>query len=100
MEIGAYDNISAGCCGDTIIEDYAKLDVLIHIGHEAHIHKNVELIAGTIVGGFADIGDNAYVGMNSSIRNRISGNASVPFAQVMQCFTPTYSASFSSSRST
>ncbi len=72
VEIGAYDNISAGCCGDTIIEDYAKLDVLIHIGHEAHIHKNVELIAGTIVGGFADIGDNAYVGMNSSIRNRIS----------------------------
>lgn len=72
VEIGAHDNISAGGCGDTIIEDYVKLDVLIHIGHEAHLHKNVELIAGTIVGGFADIGEDAYVGMNSSIRNRIS----------------------------
>lgn len=72
VEIGAYDNISAGGCGDTVIEDYVKIDVLIHIGHEAHLHKNAELIAGTIVGGFADIGENAYIGINSSIRNRIS----------------------------
>jgi len=72
VEIGAYDNIAAGECGDTIIEDYVKVDALIHIGHEAHLHKNAELIAGTVVGGFADIGENAYIGINSSIRNRIA----------------------------
>ena len=78
VEIGACNNIAAGGCGDTIIEDYVKLDGLIHIGHEAHLHKNVELTAGIIVAGFADIGENAYIGINSSIRNRISiGNGSV-----------------------
>lgn len=72
VEVGAYDNICAGGCGDTIIEDYVKLDALIHIGHDAHLHKNAELTAGTIVGGFADVGEKAYIGLNSSIRNRIS----------------------------
>lgn len=72
VEIGACNNIASGGCGDTIIEDYVKLDGLIHIGHEAHLHKNAELTAGIIVAGFADIGENAYIGINSSIRNRIS----------------------------
>lgn len=72
VEIGACNNVAAGGCGDTIIEDYVKLDGLIHIGHEAHLHKNAELTAGIIVAGFADIGESAYIGINSSIRNRIS----------------------------
>ena len=72
VEIGACNNVSAGGCGNTVIEDYVKLDVLIHIGHDAHLHKNAELTAGIIVGGFADIGENAYIGLNSTIRNRIS----------------------------
>lgn len=72
VEIGTFNNISCGGCGDTIIEDYVKLDTLIHIGHEAHIHRNAELTAGIIVGGFADIGENSYIGINSSVRNRIS----------------------------
>lgn len=72
VEIGTFNNISSGGCGDTIIEDYVKLDTLIHIGHEAHIHKNAELTAGIVVGGFADIGENVFIGINSSIRNRIS----------------------------
>lgn len=72
VEIGACDNIVAGGCGDTVIEDYVKIDALIHIGHDAHLHRNAELPAGTVVGGFVDIGENAYIGINSSIRNRIS----------------------------
>lgn len=72
VEIGACNNVAAGGCGDTIIEGHVKLDGLIHIGHEAHLHKNAELTAGIIVAGFADIGENVYVGINSSIRNRIS----------------------------
>lgn len=72
VEIGAGDNIAAGGCGNTVIEDYVKLDALIYIGHEVCLHRNAELLAGTIVGGFADIGENAYMGINSSIRNRIS----------------------------
>ena len=70
VEIGACDNISCGSAGDTIIEDYAKIDALVHIGHDVHIHKNVEITAGSIIGGFVDIAENSFVGINSCIRNR------------------------------
>ena len=72
VEIGAHDNISRGSSGDTIIEDYVKIDALIHIGHDVHLHRNVEVTAGAIVGGFVDVKEGAYIGINSVIRNRIS----------------------------
>lgn len=72
VEIGAHDNISRGSGGDTVIEDYVKIDALIHIGHDVHLHKNVEITAGAVVGGFVDAKEGAYIGINSVIRNRIS----------------------------
>lgn len=72
VEIGAHDNVSCGSSGDTVIEDYAKVDALVHIGHDAHIGKNVIITAGSIIGGFADLGNKAYTGINASIRNRIN----------------------------
>lgn len=72
VEIGACDNISCGSGGDTIIEDYVKLDALIHIGHDVYLGKNVEITAGSIIGGFARLEDHSYVGINASVRNRIS----------------------------
>ena len=72
VEVGVGDNISVGSSGDTVIEDYVKLDVLIHIGHDVHIQKNAELTAGAIVGGFDQIGERAYCGLNAAIRNRVS----------------------------
>ena len=52
-----------------------KLDVLIHIGQDAHIQKNAELTAGAIVGGVDQIGERAYCGLNAVIRNRVSVGA-------------------------
>ncbi|MDE6406916.1 MAG: hypothetical protein K2M20_14845 [Lachnospiraceae bacterium] len=75
VEVGVGDNISVGSSGDTIIEDYVKLDVLIHIGHDVHIQKNAELTAGAIVGGFDQIGERAYCGLNAAIRNRVTVGA-------------------------
>lgn len=72
VEIGAHDNISRGSGGNTIIEDFVKIDALIHIGHDAHLHKNVEITAGAIVGGFVDVQEGAYIGINAVIRNRIN----------------------------
>ncbi len=71
VEVGAINDVAMGACGDTILEDYVKLDGLVHIGHEAHLCKNVEITAGAIVAGFAYIGERGYLGINSSIRNRI-----------------------------
>lgn len=75
VEVGACNNVAAGGCGDTILEDYVKLDGLIHVGHEAHLHKNAELTAGITVAGFVDIGERAYVGVNATLRNRVSVGA-------------------------
>lgn len=72
VEIGAHDNISCGSGGDTVIEDNVKIDALVHLGHDAHLHKNVEITAGGIIGGFDDLRDHAYIGINAVLRNRIS----------------------------
>lgn len=78
VEVGAHDNISAGSGGDTIIEDNVKIDALVHLGHDVHLHKNVEITAGGIIGGFDDLGDHAYIGINAVLRNRISiGNRAI-----------------------
>lgn len=71
VEIGAHDNISCGTGDSTIIEDYVKIDALVHIGHDAHLGKNVEITAGSIVGGFARLDNNVYLGINSTVKNRI-----------------------------
>lgn len=71
VEIGASDVISRGMCGDTIIEDYVKLAELVHVGHETHLYKNVQITAGTIIAGFAEIGEDSCLGINSCIRNRV-----------------------------
>lgn len=70
VEIGACNDVAMGACGDTIIEDNVKLDGLVHIGHEAHLHKNTEITAGAIVAGFVEMEENSYLGVNSSIKNR------------------------------
>ena len=75
VEIGAFDNISCGSGGNTIIDDYVKLDVHIHIGHDAHLNKNVEITAGSIIGGFDVIDEGVFIGLNSSLRNRINVGA-------------------------
>lgn len=72
VEIGAHDNISCGSSGNTLIEDYVKLDAFVHIGHDAHLGRNVEITAGSIIGGFAHLDCHTYIGLNATIRNRIS----------------------------
>lgn len=72
VEIGAHDNISCGSGGDTVIEDYVKLDALVYVGHDVHLCKNVVITAGVVIGGFDVLGEHAYVGINAALRNRIN----------------------------
>lgn len=74
VEIGSLNNISRGSGGNTVLEDNVKLDSLIHVGHDVHLHKNVEVTAGVIFGGFVEVMESAYVGIGSVIRNRITIN--------------------------
>lgn len=71
VEVGAHDNISCGSAGDTVVEDYVKIDALVHIGHDAYLGKNTEITAECIIGGFVEAAEGSYIGLNSTIRNRI-----------------------------
>lgn len=71
VEIGVHNNISRGSVSDTILEDYVKLDALVHVGHDVHIKKNVEVTAGVIMAGYGIIGEKVFLGVNATLRNRI-----------------------------
>jgi UDP-3-O-[3-hydroxymyristoyl] glucosamine N-acyltransferase len=70
VEVGALTNISCGSAGNTILKSNSKIDSLVHIGHDVCIDESVEIAAGAIIGGFAVIKKNTFVGINSAIRNR------------------------------
>lgn len=71
VEIGANCSISCGSGGDTVIDDHVKIDALVYIGHDVHLHRNVELTGGNIIGGYTELEENVYMGFNCGVRNRI-----------------------------
>ena len=58
--------------GDTVFEDYVKLDALIHTGHESWLGKNTEITADGIISGFVKMEEHSYLGVNSTVKNRIN----------------------------
>lgn len=52
VDIGVHDDISRGTAGDTVLDDYIKLDAFVYIGHSAHLMKDTEITAGGIIGGY------------------------------------------------
>lgn len=72
VEIGSLTNVSRGSAGETVVQNNVKVDSLVHIGHDVYLCDNVEITAGTVVAGFTVVGNGTFVGVNSSIRNRIT----------------------------
>lgn len=70
VEIGGNTCIDRGALSDTVIEDYAKIDNLCHIAHNAHIGKNAVVVACAEVSGSCTIGENTWVGPNACIRDQ------------------------------
>ena len=71
VEIGRFTNIDKGSWRDTTIGEGTKIDSHVHIGHNVIIGKHCLLVAGTIVGGSAEIGYFCFIGENASIRQHI-----------------------------
>ena len=84
VEVGAHDNISRGSAGNTKLSDNVKLDAFVHVGHDAILHKNVEVTAGVIIGGFEEFGNSTFIGLNVILRNRIiiGSNAIIGMGQL------------------
>ncbi len=71
VEIGANTCIDRGTIGDTTIGKGTKIDNLCHIAHNVMVGENAWVIAGTIIGGSAKIGDNTKLFMNVAIRDGV-----------------------------
>ena len=70
VEIGGNTCIDRGALSDTVLEDYAKVDNLCHIAHNAHIGKNAVVVACAEVSGSCKVGENTWVGPNACIRDQ------------------------------
>lgn len=69
VEIGALTTVPSGTVGPTIIEDGAKIDDHVHVGHNVRVERNASVTAAVVIGGSVTIAEEAWVGVNSSIRN-------------------------------
>lgn len=79
VELGALSLVQGGAITPTTIEDYAKLDDVVAIGHGARVARGASVAAGTILGGSSVVGEEAWMGINSSVRDgrRIGSRALV-----------------------
>lgn len=71
VEIGAFATICSGTANPTYIDEYAKIDDHVHVGHDVAIGKNTSVSAGSIIAGYAQLGEKVYIGAGASIKNRI-----------------------------
>lgn len=69
VDIGALVTVLGGTITPTIIEDYAKVDDHVHVAHGVRISRSASVIAGVVIGGSAVIEEEAWIGINSSIRD-------------------------------
>lgn len=71
VEIGANSTIDRGTLGDTVIGSHAKLDNLVHIGHNARLGEGTVVCGGTCFAGRAKTGRFATIGGLSGIANDV-----------------------------
>jgi len=69
VEIGALVTVPGGTIGPTTIEDRVKIDDHVHVGHNARVARGATLTAAVAIAGSALIGEDAWLGINSSVRD-------------------------------
>jgi len=71
VEIGANSTIDRGALDATVIAEGAKIDNLVHVGHNVSIGKNVVIAAQTGVSGSSVIEDNVVVAGQVGIADHV-----------------------------
>ncbi|NME35807.1 MULTISPECIES: UDP-3-O-(3-hydroxymyristoyl)glucosamine N-acyltransferase [Fusobacterium] len=71
VEIGALTTVCSGTIEETLVEDYVKVDDHVHIAHNVKLRKGCKVVAGSVIGGSTEIGQDGWIGINSSIKNGI-----------------------------
>ena len=71
VEIGANSCVDRSTFGETRIEKSAKLDNIVHIGHNALVEEGAVICGGTCLAGRASVGKFALVGGLTGIINDV-----------------------------
>jgi acyl-[acyl carrier protein]--UDP-N-acetylglucosamine O-acyltransferase len=75
VEIGSLATVCMGTLDDTIVEDDAKIDDHVHIGHNCKIRRGAMLSACAVLGGGVDLGEYSWVGPNATVIQKMTVGA-------------------------
>ncbi|MBI4347532.1 MAG: UDP-3-O-(3-hydroxymyristoyl)glucosamine N-acyltransferase [Elusimicrobia bacterium] len=71
VEVGALTTVVRGALGDTILEDYVKVNDHVHIAHNCRIGRGTMIGACADLSGSLDVGENCWIAPNCSIRQKL-----------------------------
>jgi len=71
VEIGANTTVDRGALDATVISEGAKLDNLVHVGHNVHVGRNVIIVAQTGISGSSVLEDNVVIGGQVGIADHV-----------------------------
>ena len=72
VEIGANTVIDRGVLVDTVIQDYAKIDSQVLVGHNSFIGEGALVIGGSILCGGCHVGEGSWIAPGSIIREKVT----------------------------
>lgn len=71
VEIGSLTTVCRGTLGDTIIEDFAKIDDHVHIAHNVKVRRAAMVIACAEVSGGVEVAEQSWIGPNASVIQQV-----------------------------
>ena len=85
VDVGSNSCIAKGSLGNTIIEDYVKIDNLAQIAHNCHLKAGAFVLSGAAIGGSVVVGENSWIGPNAVIhqKKKIGTNVLVGMGSVV-----------------
>ena len=72
VEVGALTTVVQGALGDTVLEDYVKINDHAHIAHNCHIGEATIIGGGAYLSGSIRVGRNCWISPNCSIRQKLT----------------------------
>jgi UDP-3-O-[3-hydroxymyristoyl] glucosamine N-acyltransferase len=71
VDIGNLTTVARGALGETIVEDYVKIDDHCHIAHNCHIGEGTIITACVEISGSVTVGKNAWLAPNCCVVQKI-----------------------------
>jgi acyl-[acyl carrier protein]--UDP-N-acetylglucosamine O-acyltransferase len=72
VRVGALTTIDRGTIGNTLVDEFSKIDDRVHIAHNCVIGKRNIICAGASVGGSVNIGNDCWLGLGCNISQKVN----------------------------